>query len=237
MSHARRLGILGGTFDPIHVGHLDAADAARAALSLDEILLVPALDPPHRPIDPRATMYQRFALVSLAAADRPSYRVSDMELLRQGPSYTADTLRSLHAQGWRASQLFFILGTDAFAEIATWHDFPSILDLAHFVVIARPGTTIDVAVARTPELRARMCMGKPEGEGVPRNTAIDGRSTRIFLVEADTRSVSSTQVRERLAAGQPIDDLVPAAVARHILKHHLYGAVDDLHGEDERSRN
>ena len=237
MSHARRLGILGGTFDPIHVGHLDAADAARAALSLDEILLVPALDPPHRPIDPRATMYQRFALVSLAAADRPEYRVSDMELLRQGPSYTADTLRSLHAQGWRALQLFFILGTDAFAEIATWHDFPSILDLAHFVVIARPGTTIDMAVARTPELRARMCMGEVQEDGVPRNTAIDGRSTRIFLVEADTRGVSSTQVRERLAAAQPIDDLVPAAVARHILKHHLYGAVDDLHGEDERSRN
>jgi nicotinate-nucleotide adenylyltransferase len=237
MSHARRLGILGGTFDPIHVGHLDAADAARAALSLDEILLVPALDPPHRPIDPRATMYQRFALVSLAAADRPAYRVSDMELLRQGPSYTADTLRSLHAQGWRALQLFFILGTDAFAEIATWHDFPSILDLAHFIVIARPGTTIDMAVARTPELRARMCMGEARGDGLPRNTAIDGRSTRIFLVEADTRGVSSTQVRERLAAAQPIDDLVPAAVARHILKHHLYGAVDDLHGEDERSRN
>ena len=244
MSHARRLGILGGTFDPIHVGHLDAADAARAALSLDEILLVPALDPPHRPIDPRATMYQRFALVSLAAADRPVYRVSDMELLRQGPSYTADTLRSLHAQGWRASQLFFILGTDAFAEIATWHDYPSILDLAHFVVIARPGTTIDMAVARTPELRARMCigeaqgdMGEAQGDIVPRNTAIDEQSTRIFLVEADTRDVSSTQVRERLAAAQPIDDLVPAAVARHILKHHLYGAVDDLHGEDERSRN
>ena len=237
MSHARRLGILGGTFDPIHVGHLDAADAARAALSLDQILLVPALDPPHRPVDPRATMYQRFALVSLAAADRPAYRVSDMELLRQGPSYTADTLRSLHAQGWRASQLFFILGTDAFAEIATWHDFPSILDLAHFVVIARPGTTIDMAVARTPELRARMCIGETQEDGVPRNTAIDGRSTRIFLVEADTRGVSSTQVRERLAAAQPIDDLVPAAVARHILKHHLYGAVDDLHGEDERSRN
>jgi nicotinate-nucleotide adenylyltransferase len=226
----RRLGLLGGTFDPIHFGHLDAADAARTALSLDEILLIPAHDPPHRPIDPRATAYQRFALVSLAVADRPACRVSDIELLRDGPSYTADTLRSLHAEGWLASQLFFILGTDAFAEIATWHDFPSVLDLAHFVVIARPGTTIDMAVARTPELRARMC-------APPQGAAIDERSTRIFLVEADTRGVSSTQIRERLAAAQRIDDLVPAAVARHILIHHLYGAVDDLHGEDERSRN
>jgi len=224
MRGARRLGILGGTFDPIHLGHLDAGDAACAALSLDAILLIPAHDPPHRPIDPRASVYHRFALVSLAIAGRDAYRVSDMELVRQGPSYTADTLRSLHTEGWRASQLFFILGTDAFAEIAAWYGFPSVLDLAHFVVIARPGTTIATATARTPLLRARMC-GAPHGERIA-----DG-PTRIFLVEAQTHDVSSSAIRERIAAAQPIDDLVPAPVARHILKHHLYGAVDDLHGE------
>jgi len=227
MRRGRRLGILGGTFDPIHVGHLDAGDAARDALALDEILLIPAHDPPHRQIDPSATVYHRFALVSLAVAERTAYRVSDMELVRQGPSYTADTLRALHAEGWHASQLFFILGTDAFAEIAAWYGFPSFFDLAHFVVIARPGTTIEKAVARTPELRVRMCAaahGVRIGEGPP----------RIFLVEAQTHDVSSSTIRERLAAAQPIDDLVPASVARHILKHHLYGAVDDLHGENER---
>ena len=224
MRGARRLGVLGGTFDPIHLGHLDAGDAACAALSLDAILLIPAHDPPHRPIDPRASVYHRFALVSLAIAGRDAYRVSDMELVRQGPSYTADTLRSLHAEGWRASQLFFILGTDAFAEIAAWYGFPSFLDLAHFVVIARPGTTIETAAARTPQLRARMC-GAPHGESVA------DAPTRIFLVEAQTHDVSSSAIRERIAAARPIDDLVPAPVARHILKHHLYGAVDDLHGE------
>jgi nicotinate-nucleotide adenylyltransferase len=224
MRGARRLGILGGTFDPIHCGHLDAGDAACAALSLDAILLIPAHDPPHRPIDPCASVHHRFALVSLAIAGRDAYRVSDMELVRQGPSYTADTLRSLHAKGWRASQLFFILGTDAFAEIAAWYGFPSFLDLAHFVVIARPGTTIETAAARTPQLRARMC-------GAPQVDSIADGPTRIFLVEAQTHDVSSTAIRKRLAAAQPIDDLVPAPVARHILKHHLYGAVDDLHGE------
>jgi nicotinate-nucleotide adenylyltransferase len=224
MRRARRLGIFGGTFDPIHLGHLDAGDAACTALSLDTILLIPTHDPPHRPIDPRASVYHRFALVSLAVAERSAYRVSDMELVRQGPSYTADTLRSLHAEGWRASQLFFILGTDAFAEIAAWYGFPSFLDLAHFVVIARPGTTIETAAARTPQLRARMCVA-PYGESVA-----DG-PTRIFLVEAQTHDVSSTAIRERIVAALPIDDLVPAPVARHILKHHLYGAVDDLHGE------
>jgi nicotinate-nucleotide adenylyltransferase len=230
MRRGRRLGILGGTFDPIHAGHLDAGDAARAALSLDQILLVPAHDPPHRPIDPRASVYHRFALLSLAVAERSTYRVSDMELVRQGPSYTADTLRSLHAAGWNASQLFFILGSDAFAEIAAWYEFPSFLDLAHFVVIARPGTTIEMAAARTPQLRTRMCRA-PGSEGVA-----DG-PTRIFLVEAQTHDVSSTAIRERLATGHPIDDLVPPPVARHILRHHLYGAVDDLHGENERLEN
>ena len=210
MSGARRLGLLGGTFDPIHFGHLDAADAARAALSLDEILLIPALDPPHRPIDPRATVYQRFALVSLAVADRPAYRVSDMELLRQGPSYTADTLRSLHAAGWSASQLFFILGTDAFAEIAAWHDYPSFLDLAHFVVIARPGITIDMAAVRMPELRARMCMGGGQGNTARPHGAIDERSTRIFPRGSrharrllDRRSASGLPRRSRLTISFP----------------------------------
>jgi len=136
-----------------------------------------------------------------------------MELTRTGPSYTADTLRAVARQGWRPSQIFFILGSDAFAEIATWREYPAVLDTANFVVIARPGTTLDAAAERTSALRGRL-----------------GQS--IFLVEARTRDVSSSTIRARLAARQPIDDLVPAAVARHIAAHHLYGAVDDLHGQD-----
>jgi nicotinate-nucleotide adenylyltransferase len=222
-----RLGILGGTFDPVHFGHLDAADAASAALALEEILLIPAHDQPLRILEPRASVYQRFALAVLAVEDRPECHVSDMELLRQGRSYTEDTLRALHESGWRASQLFFILGTDAFAGIASWRGYPGFLDLAHFVVITRPGAGIEEATMRAPELRPRMST-------VPREHVASDGPTRIFLVHAHTRDVSSTMIRERLASGQPIDDLVPPAVARHIYKHHLYGAVDSLHGEDER---
>ena len=222
-----RLGILGGTFDPIHVGHLDAADAASAAMALEEIVLIPAHDQPLRVLEPRATAYQRFALAVLAVEDRPECRVSDMELVRQGPSYTEDTLRAFHDSGWRAWQLFFILGSDAFAGIADWHGYPGFLDLAHLAVIARPGMTIEEATARTPELRARTCP-------VPRGAVGSDGPTRIFLVHAQTRNVSSTLIRERLASGQTVDELVAPAVARHILKHHLYGAVDSLHGEDER---
>jgi nicotinate-nucleotide adenylyltransferase len=148
--------------------------------------------------------------------------------VRQGRSYTEDTLRAFHGSGWRASQLFFILGSDAFAGIAAWHGYPGFLNLAHLVVIARPGLSIDEATARAPELRPRMAP-------VPREHVSGDGPTRIFLVHAHTRDVSSTMIRERLASGQPVDELVPPAVARHIYKHHLYGAVDSLHGEDERN--
>ena len=221
----RRLGVIGGTFDPVHFGHLDAAAAARSALALNGILFVPAHDPPHRPADPRATAFQRFALVALAINGIAGYRVSDEELLRDGRSYTSDTLGALHAAGWAPSQIFFILGADAFAEIATWHEFPAVLDAAHFAVIARPGTTIEAALGRMPALRSRVRKASAAlGEDGP---------TGLFLIEAATRDVSSTIVRGRLAARQPIDDLVPPAVARHVAAHHLYETERRLHGHDE----
>jgi nicotinate-nucleotide adenylyltransferase len=214
MGSTGRLGVLGGTFDPVHYGHLDAAAAARSALGLSAILFMPSHDPPHRPLDPHATAFHRFALVSLAIDGLAGYRVSDEELRRQGSSYTADTLRALHAAGWPPEQIFFILGADAFAEIATWREFPAVLDAAHFAVIARPGTTIDAALARTPPLRARV---RRADQGVSTTNG-----TGVFLVDAATRNVSSTMIRARLAAREAIDDLVPAAVARHMAAHHLY---------------
>lgn len=204
----RRLGILGGTFDPIHYGHLDAAAAARAAVTLDEVLFIPSHDPPHRPLDPFASAFHRFALVSLAIEGLAGYRVSDMELMRDGPSYTVTTLRALQAEGWMPSQLYFVLGADAFAEIHTWYAFPDVLECANFVVISRPGVTEVGLDAKHP----------------------GSTGTGIYHVEARTRDVSSTAIRARLAAGESIDDVVPAAVARHIGAHHLYGATDGRHG-------
>jgi nicotinate-nucleotide adenylyltransferase len=199
-----RLGILGGTFDPIHYGHLDAADAARRACSLDRVLFVPAHDPPHKPVDPRASAFHRFAMVALALDGRGGDEVSDAELRRTGPSYTATTLRELHAQGWAPEQLYFVIGTDAFAEIATWYDYPAVLGYANFVVITRRGTVAERPIA-TP-----------------------AAATGIYHVEARTRDVSSTTIRTRLAAGATIADLVPAAVARYIHAHDLYRNVAPL---------
>jgi nicotinate-nucleotide adenylyltransferase len=225
MTRARRLGLFGGTFDPIHVGHLDAAEAARSALGLDEVRLLPTRDPPHRTSDPRSSPFHRFALAALAIDGRNGYRVSDLELRRPGRSYTIDTLRALHARGWPPSHLFFILGTDAFAEIATWHEYPAVLDAANFAVIVRPGTAFDDALERVQEARAR-----PPGVGA---REVAASSAGVFVVEAHTRDVSSTMVRARLAAGDSIDGLVPPAVARHIHVHHLYQSVGELHDEHQ----
>lgn len=212
-----RIGLLGGTLDPIHVGHLDAAEAARTALGLDRIIVIPSHDPPHRPVDPHASAFHRFAMVALAIDGRSGYRASDMELRKEGPSYTALTLRDWHAAGWQPSQLFFIIGADAFIEISTWYDYPAILDACQFVVVSRPGTPAREALARTPDVRDRV-------------------GVNLHLVDAPTAAVSSTDVRARLAAGVSIEGLVPPAVARHIAAHRLYtnrnATIDDLHGQD-----
>src|SRR5438093_1417026 len=126
-----RTGILGGTFDPIHLGHLEAAEAARRNLQLDRVLLLPSRTPPHRSLEPRASVYHRFAMTALAAAER-GMLASDLELRRDGPSYTALTLEALHREGYVPGQLFFITGSDAFAEISTWHDYPPLFELSHF---------------------------------------------------------------------------------------------------------
>jgi nicotinate-nucleotide adenylyltransferase len=220
----RRLGVFGGTFDPIHFGHLDAAAAARNALALDEVLFVPSHVPPHRSADPRATMFHRFAMVAFATAGLPASRAGDVELLRTGPSYTYETLDALHAEGWDPSQLFFILGADAFAEIAQWREFDRVVQGTNLAVVGRTGTSLESALGRTP-LRPRV---RPLDQAREQSL-----STGVYLIEAATRDVSSTRIRAELAAGRSIARLVPETVERHIIRHGLYGAVDRLHGDNQ----
>jgi nicotinate-nucleotide adenylyltransferase len=212
-----RTGVLGGTFDPVHEGHVAAAEAARSALALDQVLFIPSHRPPHRAAQPRASAFHRFAMVSLAVGTHPGFLASDLELERPGPSYTADTLRRLHEAGYEASELFFILGTDAFAEIATWRDYPAVLDLAHFVVVARPGQALGLMKAHVPDLVARMRLA---AEG-PRDEADEPRCA-VLLVNAGTPDVSSTEIRDRVARGASLAGLVSPDVGRHIDRHRLY---------------
>ncbi len=213
-----RVGILGGTFDPIHLGHLSVAEAACAALGLAEVLFIPSHHPPHRRVEPFASGYHRFAMVALALADRPRFLVSDVELLASDWSYTSVTLRRLHAAAFDALQLFFITGADAFAEIATWKDYPAILDLANFVVVSRPGHSAADIPNRLPTLGERMIV-KKAGGAESRNVA---DRTNIWLVEARTPDVSSTEVRRRARSGESLAGLLPAAVADYLERHQLY---------------
>jgi nicotinate-nucleotide adenylyltransferase len=208
-----RVGILGGTLDPIHLGHLDAAVAARDALDLTDVRIMPARVPPHRHQGPAASMFHRFALAALAVNDLERLTASDMELCADGPSYTALTLERLAARGLQPAQIFFITGADAFAEIETWYRYPEVLDLAHFVVIARPGSPVATVADRLPALGGRIVHGAPRA-------ALDVPS--VILIDAQTADVSSTAIRRRLRSGETIAGLVPPSVERHILNHRLY---------------
>jgi nicotinate-nucleotide adenylyltransferase len=208
-----RVGILGGTLDPIHVGHIETALAACTALSLSRILVMPSRIPPHRTQSPTASMFHRFAMASLAVQGLDTWLVCDDELREEGPSYTALTLERLAQRGLSAGRTFFITGADAFAEIETWHRYPEVLDLAHFIVISRPGITAATALERVPGITERL---RPATAGIvpPRPS--------IFAVDAATPDVSSTDIRRRLRAGQSISGLVAPAVEAHILRHRLY---------------
>jgi nicotinate-nucleotide adenylyltransferase len=209
-----RVGLLGGTLDPIHQGHLDVAEAARTALGLTRVLVMPSRIPPHRRA-PRASAPHRFAMAALAVQSCPDFLVSDLEMLDTSdtaPSYTSATLDRLAARGVNTRELFFITGADAFRDIRTWMGFPTILDRCHFVAVSRPGQPADGLKALLPELAGRMVA---PASGLPDQPA-------IVLVEAPTSPVSSTEIRERIRTGESIEGMVPREVAAYIEKHGLY---------------
>ncbi|HKT81719.1 MAG TPA: nicotinate-nucleotide adenylyltransferase [Vicinamibacterales bacterium] len=217
---SRRIGILGGTFDPIHRGHTDLGVAAQGMLGLDRVLVVPTHTSPHRP-QPAASIFHRFAMVALALAGRRTWRASDLELRYNQPSFTMATLERFHARGYAPAELFFIIGGDAFAEITTWRDYPDLLEATNFAVVSRPGYPVAALRDRLPELSGRMFAPTEAGTSQP----------LIFLIDAPTFDVSSTAIRELRQSGRPITGMVDLAVQHHIEQHGLYtAAVPDRRG-------
>lgn len=227
MTSRARLGILGGTFDPIHAGHVAVATAARHALDLDHVLLMPNRVPPHRPLQPVASVYHRFAMTGLAALSAPGLLVSDLDLETDGPSFTADLLDRLHAVGTRASQIVFILGGDAFAEIEKWYRYPEVLDGCHFAVVSRPGRPASEMRTAVPSLADRFV----HVQDAPPRARLDASNTAVFLIDTPTPDISSTMIRERLGRGGSADTLVPPDVARYITRHRLYAADTPTAGQ------
>ncbi len=213
---SQRIGVLGGTFDPIHRGHVDLGEAAHSALGFSTLKVVPLNTPPHRP-PPVASGFHRFAMAALAVAGRSRWQASDLELTHAEPSYTAATLRRFHAQGFGPGDLFFVLGADAFLEIRSWKDYPSILDAAQFAVVSRPGFPVAELRQRFPDLAERM------------TTAANDRArtsgASIILIDARTSDVSSTMIRQRCVEDRPLAGLVPDAVQQHIEQHGLYRSL------------
>jgi len=204
-------GYFGGTFDPIHVGHLDVARAAREALGLERVWLVPARVPPHR-APPQASAAHRFAMAALAIANAPGLSLSDLEQEDDDPSYTSTTLDRLAGGGVDTRTLFLITGADAFKDIAAWKDYPAILDRAHFVVVSRPGASVAAVRSALPTLSPRF---RETPCSIPSQPG-------IFLVDAPTAPVSSTTIRRATAAGESLVGLVPEAVGEYIARQGLY---------------
>jgi nicotinate-nucleotide adenylyltransferase len=213
----RRVGLLGGTFDPIHCGHIDVAEAAQSALDLGRMYLITANIPPHRE-PPLASPFQRYAMVVLAIGRRQNWRASDMELRSHEPSYTSTTLARFHERGYSRTELFFILGADAFADIPAWRDYPSIFDAAHFVVVSRPGASVTAIPERMPALAARMTSKTTD--------VASATEPLIFLIDAPTADVSASAIRAKRAAGESIAALVPPLVQQYIEQQGLYGPKD-----------
>ncbi|HVC78634.1 MAG TPA: nicotinate-nucleotide adenylyltransferase [Candidatus Micrarchaeaceae archaeon] len=194
-----KIGLLGGTFDPFHFGHLAAADAAVDCADLDRVLFIPAAQPPHRP-PAIASPEQRLEMCHLGIQGEPRFEVSDVELKRAGPSYTVDTLREIQRRQ-PEEELFLILGWDAARLFSSWHEPEKVRELATIVVVARPGG----AAPRQEELK---------GVGLDK--------ARVVLCLTTTPDVSASEIRKAVAAGQPITGKVSKAVERYIGEHRLY---------------
>jgi nicotinate-nucleotide adenylyltransferase len=208
----QRLGLLGGTFDPVHLAHLRTAEEVREALALDRVELVLAATPPHKAPGSQAALVHRHRMLELALAGNGHLGLNLSELERTGPSYSIDTIRFVQGRQPDAA-LTFILGADAFAEIGTWKDYATIFTLCDFCVISRPGAPereLPIAVENA------FCYDSSRGVYVHRS----GRALRFLPVTA--LMISASDIRRRCASGHSIRYLVPDAVADYIATHGLY---------------
>ena len=196
------IGVLGGTFDPIHVGHLILAEEVRARLNLAEILFVPAGQPWLKGSSPISSARHRVEMVRLAIADGPYFKLSAIEIERSGPTYTVDTIAELKAQLGAGDELFFILGWDSLAELPRWWQPSRLVAKCRLVAVPRPGYP-------APDLKAL-------------EVGIPGLSQRVTLMDKPEIDISASAIRERVAQGLSIHHLVPEPVGEYIKQHKLY---------------
>jgi len=212
-----RIGILGGTFDPIHLGHLRMAECLREIFSLDRFLFIPAAVPPHKPARRITPGEIRLEMLRAATADQPTFEACDLELARGGLSYSVETLETLRGRFGPGADLYFAVGSDQFAEIETWKEWRRIFTLTHLVVVGRPGGgTLAREAALPVEARGSFCY-HPEDDSFGHASGM-----KVFFREVGALPISSTGIRALAGAGRSIRYLVPESVRELIARHGLY---------------
>ena len=196
-----KTGIFGGTFDPIHSGHLGVAAEVKSRLGLTEIIFVPAGQPLNKAI-PVADAEHRYEMVRIAIAGKPYFKLSRIEIDRAGPSYTVDTIAEVQGQPGSSSEIFFILGWDSLMELCMWREPSRLIKMCHLVAVHRPGVP-------RPDLNALEA-------GIP------GISQRVIIMDKPAIDISASEIRDRLASGLSISHLVPEVMASYIKRHKLY---------------
>lgn len=216
-----KTGIFGGTFNPVHFGHLRAVEEAREILGLDRIIFIPCYLPPHKGSEDVAPPEKRVKMLELALKGNPSFEISDMELKRGGKSYSVETLDELRDLYGEEEDLFFIIGADSFVEIGTWRKYPKLFDMTNFVVLARPGY-MDNLADKTPkellpvDIRSDFCYDS-------QSNLLKHKSGRITrFLETTLRDISSSAIREKVSKGLSVRHLVPDEIQSFILEEGLY---------------
>ena len=217
-----RIGLLGGTFNPIHNAHLAIARQAREMLALDRVVMIPSGDPPHKPSNGLASAKDRYEMVRLALASDPHLAISDVEVRRSGKSYSIDTVRLLQQEYGNETRLHFLIGLDAFLEFPTWHEPETLLTLCSFVVLSRPGLSFQAlsTLPLIPRLPQASLTDLDQGRAVRLDVPIGLQSLICLRVAPST--VSASDIRGRIARGASTANLLPPAVESYILQHHIY---------------
>lgn len=230
-----RFALYGGTFNPVHYGHLTIAEEIRQRFSLDLVYFIPSALPPHKSSEQIASPLDRFLMVTLATVSNPFFLASSVEIDRGGKSYSIETVQHFKQQFGQRAQIYFLMGLDAFLEISTWKDFAALLSSCKLIVTSRPGADLEAAVRNLPTILRdhhqglcfSLCKMGSSGEITP----VVDQGENLFFVEVTAIDISSTMIRSRAFRGQSLRYLTPRAVEEYIKKHSLYNEKDKIIGE------
>jgi nicotinate-nucleotide adenylyltransferase len=228
MDRRRRIALYGGTFDPVHLGHLEVARKVSQIFDIDEVLFVPAQVAPHKVLSQVTPALHRYAMLALATQEEPQLRVSTFELEAPGRSYTVDTLSHFKSELHDSADLFFLMGADSWQEITTWHEWERLLTMASHIIVGRPGYELE-AEGVTPGIAERIIDLRGADEASALQIVRQTKASSIFFTDAVMVDVSATEIRRAALEdrSEELRRLVPSSVASYIRKYSLYEDLNE----------